>query len=358
MSLQPDEDQTHSCLPNDVQTPVIILCSGEGRRLRPMTAERPKPLTPFFHKPIVEHLLDQLTGQGLHSVAVNVHHLADQVVSFMNRYQGLSRQPTIFKEHHLLGSGGSLAPILASQTSTAQQSTWVINSDVIFELDFKRVSEEHRASEADLTLVVTETPMPGERPVLVDSRNRMLGFGSAEPSDLTHVNSSQALQRGFGCIQLLGPRFKALLLDHATQQKQDHFSILPVYEQALNQGLKLNTYTTSQLWLELGTPERLRHAHCSYIHKHLYQDNPLRIPCDHMLELTRQRTTHMDRQPSFWFDTSTHINKTATLSQGACILGQSHIEAGSYVEGSLLIDACLKEGHTSRTEVLWRGQKL
>ena len=40
----------------------LVMAGGEGTRLRPMTANQPKPLLPVVNKPIMEHVLGLLKG--------------------------------------------------------------------------------------------------------------------------------------------------------------------------------------------------------------------------------------------------------------------------------------------------------
>ncbi|MAI94468.1 MAG: mannose-1-phosphate guanylyltransferase, partial [Halieaceae bacterium] len=39
---------------------VMILAAGEGRRMRPLTEETPKPLLPVNGKPLLEHHIEAL----------------------------------------------------------------------------------------------------------------------------------------------------------------------------------------------------------------------------------------------------------------------------------------------------------
>jgi histidinol-phosphate phosphatase family protein len=45
-------------------TQAVIFCGGLGARLRPLTDSLPKPMAPVNGKPFLEHLLQQLAGQG------------------------------------------------------------------------------------------------------------------------------------------------------------------------------------------------------------------------------------------------------------------------------------------------------
>lgn len=51
----------------------VVLAAGEGRRLRPLTLERPKPLCPVGNVALVDHAIDRLRP-AVGAVAVNVHH--------------------------------------------------------------------------------------------------------------------------------------------------------------------------------------------------------------------------------------------------------------------------------------------
>lgn len=48
----------------------ILLCGGRGERLRPFTESLPKPLVPLRGRPLLEHLLRLLGGQGIRRVVL------------------------------------------------------------------------------------------------------------------------------------------------------------------------------------------------------------------------------------------------------------------------------------------------
>ena len=47
---------------------IFIPMAGKGTRLRPFTLTCPKPLLKIIDKPIVEHLIDQITSKLTHPV--------------------------------------------------------------------------------------------------------------------------------------------------------------------------------------------------------------------------------------------------------------------------------------------------
>src|SRR2546425_5216454 len=48
----------------------VVLAAGEGTRMRPLTANLPKPLLPVAGKPFLRHTLEALRSAGISQVAV------------------------------------------------------------------------------------------------------------------------------------------------------------------------------------------------------------------------------------------------------------------------------------------------
>jgi MurNAc alpha-1-phosphate uridylyltransferase len=57
----------------------MVMAAGLGKRMRPLTATRPKPLVEVAGKPLLDHVLERLRSAGVQRAIVNVHYLADAV---------------------------------------------------------------------------------------------------------------------------------------------------------------------------------------------------------------------------------------------------------------------------------------
>lgn len=55
----------------------MVMAAGLGKRMRPLTATRPKPLVEVAGKPLIDHVFDRLRSAGVPRVVVNVHYMAD-----------------------------------------------------------------------------------------------------------------------------------------------------------------------------------------------------------------------------------------------------------------------------------------
>jgi len=61
----------------------IVLAAGEGKRMRPLTANRPKVLLPAGPEPLLGRLLRQLAEAGVHDITVVTHYRAAAVEKFV-----------------------------------------------------------------------------------------------------------------------------------------------------------------------------------------------------------------------------------------------------------------------------------
>ncbi|WP_404339659.1 nucleotidyltransferase family protein [Sphingomonas sp. MMS12-HWE2-04] len=57
----------------------MVMAAGLGKRMRPLTATRPKPLVDVAGKPLIDHVFAHLRAAGVKRAIVNVHYLADQL---------------------------------------------------------------------------------------------------------------------------------------------------------------------------------------------------------------------------------------------------------------------------------------
>ena len=130
-----------------------ILAAGLGTRLRPLTETVPKTLMPVLNRPLLGLLLAQAEDAGFTQVAVNAHHLAEQVQQFL---AGLpwGFNLSLSQEPELLGTGGGLkglGEILRGGPFLA------VNGDIVTDLDLRAVYRSHR-QDAIATLILHDCP--------------------------------------------------------------------------------------------------------------------------------------------------------------------------------------------------------
>jgi MurNAc alpha-1-phosphate uridylyltransferase len=90
----------------------MVMAAGLGKRMRPLTATRPKPLVEVAGKTLLDHTLDRLRAAGVRKAVVNVHYLADALEAHLkNRVKGI--EIAISDERDLLlETGGGMVRAL------------------------------------------------------------------------------------------------------------------------------------------------------------------------------------------------------------------------------------------------------
>ncbi|HEX6218440.1 MAG TPA: nucleotidyltransferase family protein [Sphingomicrobium sp.] len=104
----------------------FILAAGLGKRMRPLTATRPKPLVEVAGKPLIDHVLDRLRAAGVSRIVVNAHYLADALEAHLKARAGDFDLKMSDERKQLLETGGGMvqaAPLIDADPFL------VINSD-------------------------------------------------------------------------------------------------------------------------------------------------------------------------------------------------------------------------------------
>jgi MurNAc alpha-1-phosphate uridylyltransferase len=90
----------------------MVMAAGLGKRMRPLTATRPKPLIEIAGKTLLDHCLDRLRAAGVRTAVVNVHYLPDALEAHLkNRVQDIEIIVSDERQQ-LLETGGGLVRAL------------------------------------------------------------------------------------------------------------------------------------------------------------------------------------------------------------------------------------------------------
>lgn len=107
----------------------MVMAAGLGKRMRPLTATRPKPLVPVAGKPLIDHALDRLAEAGVARAVVNVHYLADQLQAHLGKRK--APQIAVSDERAcLLETGGGM--VKAAREGLLPDPYFSLNSDNIW----------------------------------------------------------------------------------------------------------------------------------------------------------------------------------------------------------------------------------
>ena len=227
----------------DVPRTAMVLAAGLGKRMRPLTATRPKPLIEVGGKALLDHVLDKLRIAGVRKVVVNVHYLADALEAHLaSRAHGLD--VTISDERSLLlETGGGLvkaAPVIDCDPFLALNSDnlWIDGpADTIRLL----ASQWHDEKMDALLLLVPQARAMGHK--------GMGDFHMDRSGRLRRRQKSHVAPFVFTGIQMVSKRL-------LREPPEGPFSTNILWDRAIEEGRCFGAVHQG-LWFDVGTPQSI-----------------------------------------------------------------------------------------------------
>ncbi|MEO8374190.1 MAG: nucleotidyltransferase family protein [Sphingomonas bacterium] len=104
----------------------MVMAAGLGKRMRPLTATRPKPLVEVAGKALIDHVFNRLRSAGVKRAVVNVHYLADALEAHLDhRVKGIDILVSD-ERRQLMETGGG---IVQARDMLGDEPFLVVNSD-------------------------------------------------------------------------------------------------------------------------------------------------------------------------------------------------------------------------------------
>lgn len=231
----------------------MILAAGFGTRLRPLTDSTPKALVELNGKPILQILIERLIQSGINDIIINVHHLSEQIVHFLEEKKNFDINIAISREEDILGTGGGLAK--AAHFFDDDAPFLLHNVDIVTDLDYRPLLEHHLSGKTLATLVVSERTT--SRYFFIDNDELICGHGNQDIALLRIMKYPCCLNRkvAFNGIHILSPEIFSNITESGT------FSIISLYLRLIAEGHKIGAYRMPPCyWKDIGRIKDLRSA--------------------------------------------------------------------------------------------------
>jgi dTDP-glucose pyrophosphorylase len=135
--------------PENLQSQMVIMAGGAGKRLWPLTKDTPKPLLPVGDKPLLEHILDRVNSQGFKTVWVSTHYKSEKIENFLQTSTPEGMKANMIREENPLGTAGCLK---ALQEHQDDKPLFIMNGDILTTLDFQSMLDWHNSHGNTLTI--------------------------------------------------------------------------------------------------------------------------------------------------------------------------------------------------------------
>jgi mannose-1-phosphate guanylyltransferase len=286
----------------------IVLVGGEGTRLRPLTANVPKPALTLVDRPFLAYMIEWLAAHGVTEVVLACGFLPDVLQAALSgEEERAGVRIRYVAEPEPLGTAGAIRFAADALGEELEDRFLALNGDVLTDLDLSALLRAHEGSNAAATI--------GLHPVEDSS-----AFGLVRSDDggvvlefLEKTGESKAGEINAGMYVLERSVLDLIAPAENVSIERDVFPRL--VGEGLH-GLLLDGY-----WVDIGTPERYRQASWDILEG-------------------RVETRVEPTSESVLVDPSAAVDPGATVGPRAVIGPDCRVGAGAEVVDSILLAGC------------------
>jgi dTDP-glucose pyrophosphorylase len=134
--------------PVPVPNAAVVMAGGDGRRMRAVSENVPKPLLRVGGKPLLEILIERLRAAGISQFFVTVRYKSEMIEEHFGDGSRLGVRIRYVRENAPLGTAGAIAQLPESLSAPF----FLVNGDILTRCDFLGMLDFHRRCRADLTV--------------------------------------------------------------------------------------------------------------------------------------------------------------------------------------------------------------
>ena len=112
----------------------LILCAGYGKRLNPITLNKPKPLIEINQITLLENTLKLINSLEVKNIYINTFYLGDQINNFIEELNFKPKPKIIYDGEKILETGGG---ILNLMKYSDQENFLIFNPDTIWNENYQ-----------------------------------------------------------------------------------------------------------------------------------------------------------------------------------------------------------------------------
>jgi len=217
----------------------LVLCGGQGRRLRSIVSDRPKPMVMIEGRPFVDRVVTYCVRQGVRRVILCTGYLGDQFAEWYAVHPQ-SCDVRLSCEPASLGTAGALKHA-ASLIRT--NPFLVLNGDSLCEIDLPTLVSRHVAGAGLMTLALTPADSRTDAGcVTVNHEGRLIAFSEKQSGSEARFHNAGMYVLDQSVLDRI-PSGRPWSLEH---------DLMP---DLLNEGIYGQVF--DEPLYDIGTPERL-----------------------------------------------------------------------------------------------------
>lgn len=229
----------------------VVMAGGFGTRIRPLSANRPKPMLPVVNRPILERVLVHLKTYGMDRAVLLTYHDPESIRAAFGDGRTLGMKLLYYQADQDFGTAGAVAH--GAELAKADRYL-VLSGDVVCDFDLGAVLAAHEQKQAKVTIGLTRVPNPLQFGiVIIDGDGRVRRF--LEKPTWGEV-FSDTVNTGVYVLD-------AEVLGHVPMHESYDFS-RELFPKLLAAGAPMYGHISKGYWRDIGDPESYLAAHADY----------------------------------------------------------------------------------------------
>jgi dTDP-glucose pyrophosphorylase len=228
------------------ETKVVIMAGGLGSRLRPLTEKIPKPLLDVGGKPMLETIIESFCKYGFYNFIISVNYKSEMIRSYFGDGEAFGVTITYIEEIERMGTAGSLALM----TEMLHEPFFLINADLLTNLNFHYMLQYHIGHGADVTMATRAYKMNVPYGVIHTVNQEVLDI-EEKPTESFLVS---------GGIYILNPNIIKII------PKNTFYDVPELFDKILSEKRRIVTFSIRDrdYWKDIGTLEDYEQANKDY----------------------------------------------------------------------------------------------
>ncbi len=221
--------------------PVFLMAGGFGKRLYPLTKDKPKPLLRVGSKPILETILKQFIEAGFHNFYISTQYKAAMIRDHFGDGTNWNVKIQYVHEENPLGTAGSLGML---PTDIEKLPILMMNGDLLTKVDLQQLLSFHHEQEAIATMCIREYDFQVPYGVVNIEKQYVTNIVE-KPTHKFFVNAG---------IYVLDPK----LINQIDGNK--YLDMPNLLENQIERGEKVSVFPIHEYWLDIGQIEQFDQA--------------------------------------------------------------------------------------------------
>jgi NDP-sugar pyrophosphorylase family protein len=219
---------------------VVLMVGGLGTRLRPLTEHTPKPMLKVGNRPILETIILNFKKYGFTNIVLCVSYKSEIIEEYFKDGSEFGVNIEYIHENKRMGTAGALSLVRGQLT----EPFFVMNGDLLTNINFERMMEYHESHKSIATMGVREYDFQVP-----------YGVVNVDGEDILSIDE-KPIHKFFvsGGVYVLSPKTLDFIPD-------DEFYDMPtLFEKVIAEKLKSVSFPIREYWLDIGRMEEFEKA--------------------------------------------------------------------------------------------------